>query len=455
MSHPSKPHLHHQHYRNIRIFPLSGALGVILILFGLVQAPFSEILRGLWTIFTSQDVLITDYIALAGIGPAFVNAGLVTVISVLVLYLVDDSANGGTLVTVGLMAGFSLFGKNLLNIWPIIFGTALYALLNREHLARYIDVAMRTTALAPIISFLGVSIHPGVGIAAGVVIGFLVPPVAEYTYRIQNGMNLYSIGFACGLIAMMLIPAFKAFGLNPQPAHYWSSGNNLLFGVFLAAFCSLLILCSILIGKPKVLFPAYAKLLRTTGRSPSDYIRVFGAAPVVFNMGINGLIATGYILLIGGDLNGPTLGAIFTIMGFSAYGKHPFNILPVMAGVLLGGLLNQSSISSSSLQIAALFGTTLAPFSGFFGWPFGILAGLLHSSVVLYAGMPLEGMNLYNNGFSGGLVAIVLYPIVTALLRHRRPRLQDEDLLDVFEHDEPQKTSELDQHKNDDVQMPH
>ncbi|MBQ2383346.1 MAG: DUF1576 domain-containing protein, partial [Oscillospiraceae bacterium] len=65
----------------------------------------------------------------------------------------------------------------------------------------------------------------------------------------------------------------------------------------------------------------------------------FGAGPILLNMGVNGLIATGYILLIGGDLNGPTVGAIFTILGFSAYGKHAFNIVPVMAGVLLGSVI--------------------------------------------------------------------------------------------------------------------
>lgn len=54
------------------------------------------------------------------------------------------------------------------------------------------------------------------------------------------------------------------------------------------------------------------------------------------NIGINGLIGIAYVLLVGGDLNGPTLGGIFTIMGFSAFGKHPRNIIPVMFGVWLG-----------------------------------------------------------------------------------------------------------------------
>ena len=83
-----------------------------------------------------------------------------------------------------------------------------------------------------------------------------------------------------------------------------------------------------------------------------------------------------------------------------------------------------------------------------------MLAGLLHSSVVLQSGLVVAGMNLYNNGFSGGLIAIVLYPILTALIRRRKPTLQDEDFYDLFEHDEPISPKDLDAHQNDDAVMP-
>jgi hypothetical protein len=199
----------------------------------------------------------------------------------------------------------------------------------------------------------------------------------------------------------------------------------------------------------------YRHLLHTTGRAPSDYLRTFGTGPVLLNMGVNGLLAMGYVLFTGGDLNGATLGGIFTVMGFSAYGKHARNIVPVMVGVLLGSLLNNVPWATPALQLAGLFGTTLAPFSGLFGWPFGVLAGFLHSSVVLYAGLPLEGFNLYNNGFSGGLVAMVLYPVLTALVRHRKPSFQDEEYFDTFEQDGPLPEEKLDAHKDDDKKMPH
>lgn len=432
----------HPHRPNHLLLAGGALFGALLVLFGFCQDAPADILRGLWAILTQEDVLITDYIAIAGMGAAFVNAGLVTLISVLILKLVRDPVNGATLVTFGLMAGFSLFGKNILNIWPILVGTGLYAVLKGETFAHHVHLALRATCLAPVVSFMAVRYSPWLGVLTGLVIGFVMPPVAEHAHRVQNGMNLYSLGFSCGLVAMMLVPAFKAFGLEPQSALHWSTGNNLKLGL------SLTVLCLFFIGlglcrRPRRTLQKYWALLRTSGRMPSDYVRTFTPGPVLVNMGVNGLIATGYILLTGGDLNGATIGGIFTIIGFSGYGKHPFNIVPVMAGVLLGSLTNHVDPTSPSLQLAGLFGTTLAPFAGVFGWPFGVLAGLIHSSVVLQAGLPLEGMNLYNNGFSGGLIAIVLYPLLTSLVKRRRPVLREEDLFAMFEEDAPQPPEEL------------
>ena len=130
-------------------------------------------------------------------------------------------------------------------------------------------------------------------------------------------------------------------------------------------------------------------------------------------------------------------------MGFSAFGKHARNILPVMLGVFIGAYGMHHTPDYPSLQLAGLFGTTLAPISGHFGWPYGVLAGFIHASLVLQTGGPVAGLNLYNNGFSGGLIAIVLYPTITAIARKRRPTLQNEDYYDLFEESSPIDTSDL------------
>ncbi len=392
---------------------------------------------------TTEDTLITDYLQIGGIGAAFVNAALVTAASVLLLAHSDETPNGYTLVAVGLMAGFSLFGKNIANIWPIIAGTWLYAKLQREPFGKYVSVALLATALAPVVSFIALGGKPGslpTGVALGIAIGFVLPPLSAYTFRVQNGMNLYNVGFACGLTAMLLVPVMTSFGARPQAAFHWSTGNNARFALFLAFLCAGLILAGLFLCRrpPWAAWAGYRRLLQTTGRAPSDYLRLFGSAPVLINTGVNGLLSTLCILLTGGDLNGPTLGGIFTIMGFSAFGKHARNLLPIMAGVLLGGALMEHGVNAPALQLAVLFGTTLAPLSGYFGWPFGVAAGFLHASVVLHAGTPVAGLNLYNNGFSGGLIAITFFPILTAVFRRHKPVLQDEDYFDLFTHDTPQ-----------------
>ena len=382
-----------------KLYPAVICFCVFLAAIGLVLGDPSTVLPGLWKIIVTEDALITDYVKIAGVSAALVNSALVTLVSLLLLYLSKEPPNGFTLVELGLMAGFSLFGKNIVNIWPIIAGTFLYAKARREPFGKYVSVSLLATALAPVVSYVALDNGFGNlwwGIAVGLLIGFVLPPLSAYTYKIQNGMNLYNMGFACGLLAMILVPVMSSMGANPTVAHHWAEGYNLHFAIFLGVLC--------------------------LGLTVAGFF----------------FIGMAFILATGGDLNGPTLGGILTIMGFSAFGKHARNITPIMLGVVIGGVFMHFDINQSSVQLALLFGTTLAPISGYFGWPFGIVAGFLHSSVVLHAGTPVEGINLYNNGFSGGLLAIVLYPIISEAIRHHRPGLQDRDYFDdTIEHDEP------------------
>ena len=125
--------LHHEHQaRYDRMFPYLWAYAILLALAGFVMDTPAGILRGLYTIITTEDALITDYVLVAGPGAALVNSAIVTAISICVLYAAGDTLNGMTLVEMGLMSGFSLFGKNFVNIWPILAGTWLYTRARRQ-----------------------------------------------------------------------------------------------------------------------------------------------------------------------------------------------------------------------------------------------------------------------------------------------------------------------------------
>lgn len=447
--------------RHKKLYTAEIAFCIGLILLGVILDDPRNILPGILTILKSQDVLITDYIALAGPGAAFVNSGLVTLFSLILKWVANESHNGTDIVDIGLMSGFALFGKNILNIWPIIFGTWLFARLKREPFGKFVSVALLATSLSPLVSFLALSegwTYPIIGIlvgnAVGIVVGFIVVPLSKYTYRIQNGMNLYNMGFACGLLAMVIVPLMTAVNMSPERASYWATGYNLPLGIALAVLCIILIGFGFLSGGPHVLKEYFHLVRHMSGRSPSDFLRMFGPGVTLLNMGVNGILSTAAILLTGGDLNGPTVGCILTVIGFSAMGKHIRNITPIMLGVLLGSMVFHFSINDPAVQIAMLLCTTLAPISGCFGWPFGILAGFLHSALVLEAGSVAEGVNLYNNGFSGGLLAIVLYPVITALVYHRQAVLQDKDYLDIFTNEDTLSPDQEEKNHSNDIDMP-
>jgi hypothetical protein len=139
-----------------------------------------------------------------------------------------------------------------------------------------------------------------------------------------------------------------------------------------------------------------------------------GYGPTFINMSIMGILSMLVVLVMNGSFNGPVMAAMFSVIGFSAFGKHPVNSLPIVVGVYLAAATSIWEISSTAIVISALFGTTLAPIAGSYGMLAGVVTGFVHLLVVMNVGALHGGINLYNNGFSGGLVAAVLIPIFDA-----------------------------------------
>ncbi len=446
--------MHDVHNRYNKILPATIIFSSVIIVIGFILAGFDGVIHGLYTMITMQDILLTDYVQIAGLGAALVNAGLVTVISILVLHFARDPYNGYTLMDLGLQMGFAFFGKNIANILPIILGSWIYSKHRREPFSKFASAGLLSTCLAPVVSYMAFGsrfAHPLLGILIGLLIGFVMPSISAYTYRIQNGMNLHNVGFAASFLALMIVPILSALGDEPKTVLYWAEGYNIHLALILGIFCVACIVTGFFFcgDPPWAAWAGYRRLLSKTGRAPSDYLRMFGFAPTLINMGINGLIGMLYLYIIDGDLNGPTVGAILTIIGFSAAGKHARNIIPLMLGVALGGLCIHGTVNNPTLQIAGLFVSGLAPISGHFGWPFGILAGILHSCLVLEVGTPVAGMNLSNNAYSGGIIAIVLYPAITAIFKRHRPLIKDDSFFHLFDDDTPIDVSEWRTHRRE------
>lgn len=397
----------------VALFPLA------FMLFGLAVDPPETVLRGLLAILTSRDTLITDYIGVGGMGAAFVNAGLLTLMAVAVYYFSEAPIGGAAVACLFLVLGFGLFGKNILNVWFIVLGVYLYAKFRKEPFAKHINTAFFGTALAPIFSEilfssalpLGISLP--LSILTALTIGFVLAPAAAQLFKAHMGFTLYNIGFAAGIIGTVVVALYKSYGFVPDPVFIWTTGNNVLLGTLLAVVFGSAALGGFLLDRQALAAEAF--IVRQPGQSPTDFIAVAGIGPALLNMSITGAMALIYVLVVGSDLNGPTIGAIMTVVGFSAFGKTPKNILPIMIGVFIGSLAKPWNIDDPSVVLAALFGTTLAPIAGRFGWRWGVAAGFIHSSVAQSVGLLHGGLVLYNNGFAAGLVAAVLVPVIIAL----------------------------------------
>lgn len=403
-------------------YSLSILIFSIFIIFGLIVDGPINVFNGLKAIIFSPDILITDYIEVGGIGAAFVNAGLVTLSSIALLIIIGIKPNGSTLMSLWLMAGFSFFGKNILNVWPIIIGVWLYSKYKKEPFLNYSLIALLGTSLAPAVSQLSfVGLFPlyvsvPLGCAIGVAIGFVLSPLAANCTKLHQGYNLYNVGFASGLLGTMLMAIFRALGVTFETKLIWSTGNNLIFSIFLITI--FLILIGFGLYDNKDALKNTLKITKHSGRLVSDYYIMYGKAAYI-NMGILGIISTIIVIIIGGELNGPTMGGIMTIAGFGAFGKHPRNVIPIMIGALLSSILNIWGIASPQMLISMLFSTTLAPIAGQFGWKCGILAGFLHVCTVMNTGYLHGGLNLYNNGLAGGFVAMTLIPLIHAFRREQ------------------------------------
>ena len=409
------------------ILLIVAAYAAVFVAFGLAVDGPAAVVRGLAAILTSPDTLLTDYFGIGGIGAGCVNAGLLTLCACLVYYKAGAKMNGAAVACLFLLLGFGLFGKNLLNVWCIVLGFALYSRFKDVPFAAHINSAFFGAALAPVFSeiLFSTSLTPAVSvplaIATSLAIGFILPPAAAQLFKAHMGFSLYNMGFTAGMVGILVVALYKSYGFVPDPVFIWTTGNNDLLGAFLSVVFASMIAAGFHFDRS--LLSGVRKVIGTSGQSPTDFIALAGIGPTLANMGVSGAIGMAYILAVGGELNGPVIGAIFTIVGFGAFGKHPRNIVPIMLGVFLGSLAKPWSADDPSILLAALFGTTLAPIAGRFGWHWGVAAGFVHSSAALTVGPLHAGLNLYNNGFAAGIVASVLVPVIIAIRSRTRPEV--------------------------------
>ncbi len=378
----------------------------------LVQGP-ARTAVGLWELQLHPARLINDFTAVAGTGATMVNAALVAAIGLSLLKINRIRISGPAIAAVYTMLGFGLFGKTPVNVLPIIVGVFVAARIAGKKFDQYILIALFGTALAPVVSTIAVEVVGAsayswpAAVAAGIALGILLPAAAMVMLRLHQGYNLYNIGLTSGFLALFASSVLLAGGATLEGTLIWNDRPDIVLRLFVPVISAVLVWAGLVDGSRTAIVDL-RRILKLSGRLPSDFMDLVSPHGSLLNMGLLGFASWLYVLAVGAPLNGPVLGGIFTVVGFGAFGKHLKNCLPVVVGVLAATLVFRVDPTAPGAILALLFGTTLAPLAGEFGPTLGFVAGVLHFTIVMRSGAWHAGIALYNNGFAGGLTATLL-----------------------------------------------
>lgn len=429
----------------------------------------STMLDGLLRIARQTAKIPTNYFdpTYGGYAGTFLNAACVCLLCTLIYLLPKAQANSTAVIAFLLTAGFSFWGINIYNVWFGFPGVALYCLVKRERLGTQANALLFTTGLAPLISDLllaypyaeagrieltGILLALGVGI----VIGFFLPAGLAYSANLHQGYDLYSAAVPVGMSAFLLRALlYQVLGadrgttaIGPTTSLEYSSwGIFNGFGLILFALC---ILAALMMGGR---FRDYGQLLRDSGYKV-DFARKYGTATMLMNVGIFGLFILMYYnvaALIGANgvfeggtffhdslvFNGVTLGCVFCMLATCCAGSHPGNVWPIMVGYiaasflfrLLQGCLDlpeesvyRQHIDSQAILIGLCFANGLSPMSGRYGKLAGILAGMLHFTLVTSVPLLHGAFCLYNGGFTAAFVCVLLLPVLERFCQTKEDR---------------------------------
>ena len=381
--------------------------------------PLSASLRGFAAILTAPAQLTIDYFLLGTTGGTFLNVGLVGFACTAVFAASGAALSGVSLMAFFLTIGFSFFGMNLLNIWPCILGAWLYTRAAREPFAAQVNIAVFSTALSPFVSealfrypaFYGQpALRLLLAVALGALAGFLMPMLCRHSPSLHKGYTLYNAAAVAGFVGILLSSfMFRAAGVE-IPANTQIGGEHRLAVLGFALGTSLTALAAgfILNGRGA---KGYGALLRSTGHR-CDFTQSAGVPLTLMHTGAFGLFATAYYVLTGAPMTGPTLGSIVCLLAIAPCGAHALNVLPIMLGYALAARFASFTLGTQAIVVGLCFAGALCPISGRFGALAGVLAGVMHACMVTSVVTFHCGLCLYNGGFTCGITAIVLVPVL-------------------------------------------
>lgn len=118
---------------------------------------------------------------------------------------------------------FGFWGKNPINILPILIGVLVYAKLHKVSIGRYLYTALFGACLGPVVTEIMYKLPFTFGIKLlltviiGIAIGLMLPPLSAHTVSMHMGYNLFNVGFSGGILAFGIVCIMRSFSLDVEP----------------------------------------------------------------------------------------------------------------------------------------------------------------------------------------------------------------------------------------------
>ena len=185
----------------------------------------------------------------------------------------------------------------------------------------------------------------------------------------------------------------------------------------------------------------------------SNFAQKYGMPICLMNTGFYGILFFLYLNLAmrftkGAGFTGPTFGIIFASLTFTAMGQHVSNVWPIFLGYPLLSVISTSfnhligghaqwTVSSQAYLNSVAFATGLCPLVGRYGVRAGLAAGALCASLCTATSALHGGLMLYNGGFTTGVAALILIPILEHYSVEKRDEMKQyinlQDMMTVNE----------------------
>lgn len=445
-----------------------------------------SVLKDWGRIMTTPGPLVTDYIRIGSLPAALINTGACGGAMHYFMKHLPGESHGNTLAGFFLVVAHCFYGLNFLNMWPCFAAPFLYMWIRKIDFKQNLHVCMFATSFAPFISELLFRYTLGSYYQLGkvrvtseglfltiiftVMLAFVVPAILPGARAWHKGYNLYNGGLAFGLFGFLVynfmyrtMDALPPSVLRLDNALYESVGRS--YQGFATVFFLVLFLTCIMAGLHLNGGHAhgYHTLLTDTGYQ-SNFASKYGMPLCLINLGIYGLIFLLYVTLIiwftpGAGFTGPTIGVVIASLTFTAMGQHPRNIWPILAGYMvfywactvifiLSGRGMAWSLSTQGYINGAAFATGLCPICGRYGKRAGLAAGMMCAALCTGTSALHGGLVLYNGGFTDGITAMLLLPILEHYLPVARERmdyivLNPRDSMAMIDSSKPKGRREL------------